>query len=123
MENATVLVVDDDHEILLLLKNAFARYGVPVDCLSSGEEAIALLDTDAGYSILLTDLNMEEMDGIELARQAKAIVPEIRIMLITGAPVDDKASQIAEAGIERVFEKPVSVEDLLDDLNLLPPKV
>jgi CheY-like chemotaxis protein len=75
MKDLGVLVVDDDSEILSVIERMFGHFKVKVDCVTSAIEALKLLKT-RGYTTMITDLDMPEMDGLELARQARELIPD-----------------------------------------------
>ena len=82
-----------------------------------GTEAIPLLETER-FDLLLTDIVMPEMDGIELAQRAGEICPDLRIMFITGfAAVTLKAGKAVPAA--RVLSKPFHLRDLVLEVDRL----
>ena len=80
-----VLVVDDEAPIRSVLTAALSRAGAQVGAAASGEEALALLSSsDYEVDLLMTDLTMPGMDGFELAVQARAARPDLRVMFMSG---------------------------------------
>ena len=77
-----ILLAEDDDSLRGFLARALERAGYEVTACADGEEAAAVLDQD--WDLLLTDIVMPGMDGIEVARQAAARQPDLRIMFITG---------------------------------------
>lgn len=78
-----ILIVDDEEDYRNVLKIIFNDKGYAVDLASSGEEA--LLKLDAGkYDIVITDLIMGSMDGVELLKIIKGLYPNILVILMTG---------------------------------------
>ncbi len=77
-----ILLAEDDDSLRGFLARALERAGYDVTACADGEEAVAVLDE--AWDLLLTDIVMPGLDGIEVARQAAARHPGLRIMFITG---------------------------------------
>ena len=77
-----ILLAEDDESLRGFLARALERAGYEVKACADGEEAVAELDDR--WDLLLTDIVMPGMDGIEVARLAAARQPDMRIMFITG---------------------------------------
>src|SRR5262249_56093440 len=91
------LLAEDDASLRGFLARALERAGYEVVACADGDEAAAVLDQS--WDLLLTDIVMPGMDGIEVARQAAAKHPGLRIMFITGfAAVALAASESPPAG-------------------------
>ena len=80
---AKILLAEDDTSMREYLQRALQRVGYQVEAVGCGTEAVPLLEKEQ-FDLLLTDIVMPEMDGIELAQKASAIDPSIRVMFITG---------------------------------------
>ena len=78
-----ILLAEDDTSMREYLQRSLIRVGYEVDAVGCGTEAIPLLEAGR-YDLLLTDIVMPEMDGIELAQKASAIDAAIKVMFITG---------------------------------------
>ena len=92
----TILVVEDDPVIPVVIEDALAGGGYNVVCASSGERAIELLDApDAKYRAIVTDINLgrAKLDGWEVARHAREIDPLLPVVYMTGASADSWASK------------------------------
>ena len=103
-----VLVVDDDPSLRTLLSLALRRAGYPTLTAASGSEALDLLACRS-VGFLVTDGLMDAMDGFELSRRAKDLRPELHIAMISAV----FEARDADGPVERVFEKPASVSDLV----------
>ena len=80
---ARILLAEDDDNMRAFLARALERAGHEVSAVGDGDAALALA-TDGAFDLLLADVVMPEIDGIELARRASAVLPELRVMFITG---------------------------------------
>ncbi|HEX3886844.1 MAG TPA: response regulator [Phenylobacterium sp.] len=110
-----ILLAEDDDSLRGFLARALERAGYEVTACADGEEAVAVLDQD--WDLLLTDIVMPGMDGIEVARQAAALHPELRIMFITGfAAVALAAGSQAPAGA-KVLSKPIHLREIVSEVE------
>lgn len=110
-----ILLAEDDQVMREYLTRALERAGYAVSAVDRGTAAIPLLETER-FDLLLTDIVMPEMDGIELARRAAEIVPGLRVMFITGfAAVTLKAGR--EMPNARVLSKPFHLRDLVAEVD------
>jgi len=110
-----ILLAEDDQVMREYLARALERAGYAVAAVDRGTAAIPLLETES-FDLLLTDIVMPEMDGIELARRAAEMVPGLRVMFITGfAAVTLKAGR--EMPNARVLSKPFHLRDLVAEVD------
>lgn len=105
MDIKRVLVVDDDIMTLMVIKSIIDYIGVKAHFTTSCEEAIELL-RQGSIEIMITDLNMPDMDGYSLSRIAKGINPKINIVMITGDISPSIHSLAEQAGVSEVITKP-----------------
>ena len=110
-----ILLAEDDDSLRGFLARALERAGFEVQACADGEEATAYLGET--WDLLLTDIVMPGIDGIEVARQAAAAQPGLRIMFITGfAAVALAAADRAPAGA-KVLSKPVHLRDIVTEVE------
>lgn len=110
-----ILLAEDDDSLRGFLARALERAGFEVRACADGEEAAAVLDQD--WDLLLTDIVMPGMDGIEVARQAAARQPDMRIMFITGfAAVALAAADRTPAGA-KVLSKPIHLREIVGEVE------
>ena len=110
-----ILLAEDDDVMREYLVRALERAGYAVEAVDRGTAALPLLGDDR-FDLLLTDIVMPEMDGIELAQHAARIAPAMRVMFITGfAAVTLKAGQ--EVPKARVLSKPFHLRDLVAEVD------
>ena len=110
-----ILLAEDDSSMREYLHRALSRVGYEVDAVGCGTEALPLLEAGR-YDLLLTDIVMPEMDGIELAQKASAGDPDIRVMFITGfAAVALQAGRAAPEA--KLLSKPFHLKDLVMEVD------
>ncbi len=106
-----VLVVDDEPEMCRLIEQALKREGYQIDVSSSGIEALQMVKS-FNYHLLLTDLEMPVVDGLELTRKAKKQNPEIRVIMVTGNATVDIAIRSLRHKIDGYIRKPFNISKL-----------
>jgi two-component system, NtrC family, response regulator HydG len=108
----TILVVDDDPDMRSLLKEVLTDRGYEAITADGGTRALAVLkETDV--AVVLTDLRMTEMDGVDLLVQAKRLYPHLNIILMTAFGSVETAIEAMRHGAYDYLIKPVRSEDLL----------
>ena len=113
---ATILYAEDDDSMRRFFEKALEQAGHHVIACDDGERALrALRFADGAFDLLLTDIMMPGMDGIELAKHAERLCPGIKIMFITGfAAVAMNDSNAREA---TVLSKPVHLRQLVNEVD------
>jgi two-component system cell cycle response regulator CpdR len=112
-----ILLAEDDDAMRGYLSRALERAGYLVTAVDRGTAALPLLQSET-FDLLLTDIVMPEMDGIELAQNAAALAPDMRVMFITGfAAVALKAGKAAPSA--KVLSKPFHLRDLVSEVDRL----
>src|SRR5687767_7158298 len=110
-----ILLAEDDESMRVYLARALTRSGYAVSAVDRGTAAMPLLEAEH-FDLLLTDIVMPEMDGIELAQKAALIAPDMRVMFITGfAAVALKAGR--KAPDAKVLSKPFHLKDLVAEVE------
>jgi CheY-like chemotaxis protein len=107
-----ILVVDDEADVCKTIALMLDRLGYACETAASGLEAIQK-HAEQSFDVILTDLGMPGMNGLELAQQIKATAPGVRIILITGWPLQLNDEQLRQHGVECVINKPVRLKELL----------
>ncbi len=111
---AHLLIVDDEHSISELLEISFRKEGHKVEVASNGEAAKRRLSTQI-FDMVVSDICMPDMDGVELLRYCKEVSPSTIFILITGVPTIDTAIDAVNFGADRYV---VKGDRLLDELRL-----
>lgn len=113
---ARILLAEDDDSLRTFLAGALIKAGHEVDDFPDGEEAILALNSSI-YDLLLTDIVMPGIDGVELARKAAEIYPDMRIVFITGfaAVALNPANQAPTKA--KVLSKPFHLRELVAEVE------
>ena len=110
-----ILLAEDDDVMREYLTRALERSGYLVTAVDRGTAALPLLERER-FDLLLTDIVMPEMDGIELAQKASEMAGDMRVMFITGfAAVTLKAGKAMPNA--RVLSKPFHLRDLVMEVD------
>lgn len=110
-----ILLAEDDQVMREFLKRALERSGYYVTAVDRGTAALPLLESER-FDLLLTDIVMPEMDGIELAQRAGEMAADMRVMFITGfAAVTLKAGRAVPNA--RILSKPFHLRDLVLEVD------
>ncbi|MBU8933770.1 MAG: response regulator [candidate division Zixibacteria bacterium] len=115
-KEVSILAVDDQSVILDLVSAMCQSLGYSVKTATSGKEAIQAV-RDSRFDIILLDLAMPEMSGLEAAAQIRRISPGLPIVLVTGWGVDIDPAQLEALGIEDVLYKPFRIEQLTEKIQ------
>jgi len=113
-----ILLAEDDHDLRRFLKKALERAGHEVFDFDNGEDAWQALQ-DLDVELLLTDIVMPLMDGIELARKAAQRQPGMRIMFITGFAAVALTPERAAPSNATVLSKPFHLRQLVAEVERL----
>jgi DNA-binding NtrC family response regulator len=106
-----VLIVDDEKNIRLTLSIAIENMGLEIDTAMNGEEALAKL-SQKDFGLMLLDLKMPGMDGMEVLKRVAEIRPDIRIIIITAHGTIESAVDAMKLGAVDFIQKPFSPEQI-----------
>ena len=110
-----ILLAEDDDVMREYLARALEKAGYSVSAVDRGTAALPLLEAER-FDLLLTDIVMPELDGIELAQRAGVIAPDMRVMFITGfAAVTLRAGKAMPQA--KVLSKPFHLRDLVLEID------
>ena len=115
---AKILLAEDDDTMRQFLERELGKAGHEVFAVRDGREALPVL-AEGNFDVLVADIVMPEVDGIELARRAGAIMPELRILFITGfsaVALQRRGTRYPEA---KVLSKPFHLRELVDAIGKL----
>ncbi len=114
--SARVLVVDDDPDMLALLDRWFGAAGLHCATAASGSEALTQLDLQRP-DVVVTDLVMDEMDGLKLLKEIHRHDPVMPVIMLSGAAGVDEAMRAAHLGVSAFLTKPPDRQALLDEVQ------
>jgi len=108
-----ILIVDDEARVLLILHDTLQRLGSSFEVVTaqSGSEALKQA-RKAAFDLVITDLRMPGMDGVELTRALKQIHPEVRVIWITAYGCHKASDESAELGVFRCLDKPLEIKQI-----------
>ena len=115
---ARILLAEDDDSMRGFLERALAKAGHQVTAFDNGACAYERLQQEP-FTLLLTDIVMPKMDGIELARRASELDPELKIMFITGFAAVTLNADMGGAKDAKVLSKPFHLKDLVQEVDRL----
>jgi DNA-binding NtrC family response regulator len=107
-----VLLVDDEERFRTNLKNMLSHQGLRVAAVASGLEALAELERQP-YDVVLLDIRMPGMDGVETLGEIKKIRPDTEVIILTGHASMDAALEIIKRGAYDYLLKPCPLEELM----------
>ena len=111
-----ILLADDEEAMRTYLARALEKSGYSVVAVDRGTTALEQVKTGGRFDLLLTDIVMPEMDGIELAQKVAVIAPEMRVMFITGfSAVTLRAGRAMPQA--KVLSKPFHLRDLVLEVD------
>ena len=113
-----ILLAEDDEDMRRFLVKALAKAGYDVVSFGNGLDAYERLQEEP-FTLLLTDIVMPEMDGIELARRASELDPDLKIMFITGFAAVTLNTDSKVVKDARVLSKPFHLKDLVREVDRL----
>jgi len=118
MKPAQILIVEDDRKMRLALREIMTNEGYVVDTVETGEAALGKADGN-GYDLVITDLKLPGIDGMDVLRAIRKSRPETSVVIITAYATVDTAVEAMREGAEDYISKPFN----LDEIRLIVRKV
>lgn len=115
--DVSVLIVDDEERFRTTLAKLLGAHGLTVRAVGGGAEALAALEAEPCQVVLL-DVKMPGMSGIEALAEIKRRSPEVEVIILTGHASVDAAVEIMRLGGADYLLKPCPVEEILDKIGL-----
>lgn len=110
---AKLLIVEDDESVRMFVSRALERAGHQIDVAADGAQGLEFIDTERGcYDLVVSDIRMPEMDGIEMAKAAAGLFPAMKIMLMTGYAEQRERAKSLETIVAEVMAKPFTIAEL-----------
>jgi DNA-binding NtrC family response regulator len=113
---SSVLLVDDEGKFLDLLSQRLGTRGVDADTATSGEEALSKI-REKNLDVIILDVMMPGMDGIETLKRIRKENPEVQIIMLTGQGSVEKSVEAIKEGAIDFLEKPVDIAKLLEKIE------
>ena len=110
-----VLVLDDEDAIRRLFKSTLATVGCQVETAANARQALQVL-MQRNFDVLIVDVKMDGMDGIVFLQEALKVWPWLGVLVISGYVDEETMSKARALGVERVLEKPISAEQLCENV-------
>ncbi len=116
---AKLLVVDDDPDIVQVLKRGLEQNRFLVDAFTNPEEALQSFKSDAeSYCLVVSDIRMPVLSGIQLAKRVKETNPDVKVILMTAFEIrDNEFSKVfPSTQVDGFAQKPIRIKDLTDKI-------
>jgi two-component system, cell cycle sensor histidine kinase and response regulator CckA len=114
---ARLLVVDDDPDTILALKIGLLDYGFLVDAFTNPQEALQSFKANAeSYCLVLLDIKMPALSGIQLAKKIKELNPNVSVLLLTALGIRDNEVSASSTNVDGFIQKPVGMKGLVDKI-------
>ena len=116
---AKLLIVDDDPDIAHVLKQGLIKKGFLVNAFTNPEEALQKFESNfEDYCLMLSDIRMPALSGIQLARKVKEINPDIKVVLMTSFEIKDNefSKVFPSMHVDGFVQKPISMNDLTNKI-------
>ena len=117
MSPKKVLVIDDNLSQLKLMKQLLGKLGHMVVTVDSAEEAEYILRYEEQFSLVITDLRMPWLNGLNFCRRVKTSNPHLKIYALSGYLYNFDMNELEDAGFDGVYQKPISKSNLEKILN------
>jgi two-component system response regulator HydG len=106
-----VLIVDDDEAHAQAVAESLQRVGYDCTVAGSGKRAVSLIESQT-YDVIVTDLMMDEVDGLEILRKSKEELPDAEVILLTGHASIKTAVAAGQSGVHTYLTKPLDITEL-----------
>jgi CheY-like chemotaxis protein len=116
MEKGRILVLDDDPIVTLSCKRILGAEGFSISTVDKGEDALNKLAKE-DFDLLISDVKLPGMNGIEVLKEARVIKPKTDVVIITGYPTLEDAQQSSKLGAAEYIEKPFTPDFMLNVAN------
>ena len=111
MNNYRIMVIDDEKIVGDMAKLSLEQEGYAVETFLNGETALARL-REQKFDVVVTDLKMKGVDGMEVLRTVKQLYPDVKVIMITAFANLDTAIEALRGDVHDFFPKPVKIKEL-----------
>ncbi len=116
MTQTKVLLVDDEIDFTKVLSQRLEARGLDVDIAENGVRALEMVQQD-NYDIILLDLRMPEMDGLETLKRLREERPDLHVVLLTGQGDLKSGVEAMKLGATDFMEKPADIKEIMEKIN------
>jgi DNA-binding NtrC family response regulator len=116
---AKLLVVDDDPDIVQVLKMGLLKNGFMVEAFTNPQEALQSFKSDAeSYCLVLSDIRMPSLSGIQLSKKVKEVNPNVKVVLMTAFEIRDSefSKVFPSTQVDGFVQKPIGIKELTDKI-------
>ena len=117
-----IMVLDDEPIVCKRLKPALEKIGYEVDAFTQSPEAMRQIQR-ISYDIIITDLKMKEIDGMQFLSEAKKLHPDTEVIVITGFATMETAKQSLQKGVFDFIAKPFKLSEIQEVVNRAAAKI
>ena len=110
---ARCLVVDDDPDVREMIRDILSNAGHTVVTAADGADGVERFKADPAFDVVITDLAMPKLNGLQLARVCKTLRPAVPVVMLTGWGVILNEDELAEHGVDEVLSKPVRMDQVI----------
>jgi len=114
-----IVIADDDPETVEVLRDALRDPGVELRVATSGVELLSLLADEGPFDLVVTDVSMSWMSGLQVMLSARSSGIDVPVLVITGLPDSGLPAQVGRLGRARLLRKPVALQTLLASVDEL----
>jgi DNA-binding NtrC family response regulator len=107
----TLLIVDDEENLLLLLERILSKEGYAVRTAPNSYQALRLLENDS-FQLAILDIKMFPIDGLALLAEIKSRRPAIKVIMVTAYPTIDSRAESFRKGATSYLTKPLDIQQL-----------
>ena len=118
MDNAAILVVDDEENLLLLLDRILSRQGYQVVTAQNSHDALTWTRKRV-FRLAILDIKMFPLDGVKLLHEIKSRCPSTEVIMITAYPTADTRTECLTIGASTYLSKPVDIRELKNTVESL----
>jgi two-component system, response regulator, stage 0 sporulation protein F len=117
-EKGVILVVDDEKEVTMSLKGFFAALGYDMLTALNGKEALNIIDSIKNLDLILLDVRMPGVDGIQILKHLQKTKSKTKVIIITAYDKEVK-EEVEKIGIDGFFAKPIDLSKLIDRIRFV----
>jgi len=116
-ENKTIVVVDDTEINFVLIKTQLRKTNANIVWLTNGQEAIDYIQEKKKVDLVLMDIRMPVLDGIQATKRIKKMAPDIPVVIQTASVIGDAYEDIAKSSCDDTIFKPIIATKLIEIIN------